>query len=204
MKGLIWLQRTDAIVSPCENTKLIHDHGVGKIIAEFAGPDIFQISNEFVYKQKKYGLMRGHAYETMPGLLNCKKLIHSVLHLEPKYISDREKNMRETIRNTFEKLKGCDNVSMPLLLPAEHSLDDVTLFVTMLLEQIDQLQQQKDWSLMTVRLTAEDHQDIATIIEASSKLERKTEATATEEKKQESAAAIAEKKGGKSDSNIGT
>jgi O-acetyl-ADP-ribose deacetylase (regulator of RNase III) len=133
MKGLIWLQRTDAIVSPCENTELIHDNGVGKTIAEYAGPDIFQISNEFVYKQRTAGLMRGHAYETMPGLLNCKKLIHSVLHTELRYISDRERNMRETIRNTFEKLKGCDNVSMPLLLPAQHSRDDVTLFVTMLL-----------------------------------------------------------------------
>jgi len=42
------LQRTDAIVSPCENTELIHDNGVGKTIAEYAGPGIFEISNEFV------------------------------------------------------------------------------------------------------------------------------------------------------------
>ena len=133
MKGLIWLQRTDAIVSPCENTMLVHENGVGKTIAQYAGPDIFKISNEFVYKLRTAGLMRGHAYETMPGLLNCKKLIHSVLHTELRYNHDRERNMRETIRNTFDKLKGCDNVSMPLLLPAHHSLDDVTLFVTILL-----------------------------------------------------------------------
>lgn len=133
MKGLIWLQRTDAIVSPCENTMLIHENGVGKTIAQYAGPDIFKISNEFVYKQGKYGLMRGHAYETLPGLLNCRKLIHSVLHREMRFNHETERNMRETIRSIFDKLKGCDNVSMPLLLPANHSREDVSLFVTILL-----------------------------------------------------------------------
>jgi O-acetyl-ADP-ribose deacetylase (regulator of RNase III) len=85
MKGLIWMQRTDAIVSPCENTLLRHDEGIGKSIAEYAGPEIFKISNEFVEKQKTAGLMRGHAYETSPGLLNCKKLIHAVLHTDGRY-----------------------------------------------------------------------------------------------------------------------
>lgn len=38
MKGLIWLQRTDAIVCPCENTLLRHDKGIASTIQHYAGP----------------------------------------------------------------------------------------------------------------------------------------------------------------------
>jgi hypothetical protein len=41
MKGLIWLQRTDAIVCPCENTSLRHIKGIAASIQEYAGPQIF-------------------------------------------------------------------------------------------------------------------------------------------------------------------
>ena len=115
MKGLIWLQRTDAIVCPCENTSLRHIKGIAASIQDYAGPQIFKESNELVYKQKKHGLLRGHAYETKPGMLNCRKLIHSIIHMPAgDFVSQNQHN--ETIREVFSKARDMDSISMPLLL----------------------------------------------------------------------------------------
>jgi O-acetyl-ADP-ribose deacetylase (regulator of RNase III) len=38
MKGKLWLQKVDSIVSPCENTHLRHNRGIAKEIAKYAGP----------------------------------------------------------------------------------------------------------------------------------------------------------------------
>lgn len=57
IKGKLWLQKADAIVSPCENTELRHEKGVAKELVNFAGPLIFEISNELV--QKENGLVQG-------------------------------------------------------------------------------------------------------------------------------------------------
>jgi O-acetyl-ADP-ribose deacetylase (regulator of RNase III) len=37
-RGVIWLQRIDAIVSPCESTKLIYNPEIAEIMANYAGP----------------------------------------------------------------------------------------------------------------------------------------------------------------------
>jgi len=50
MNGLIWLQRSDAIVCPCENTTLRHEKGVARELANYAGPSIYDISNNFIAK----------------------------------------------------------------------------------------------------------------------------------------------------------
>jgi hypothetical protein len=79
MKGILWLQKTDVIVNPCENTQLRHEKGIAKTLFNYAGPNIYDSSNELVFKAQKTGLIRGHAYETGPGLLNCKRLVHAIL-----------------------------------------------------------------------------------------------------------------------------
>ena len=80
------MQKVDSIVSPCENIHLRHNKGVAKEIARYAGPRIMEISNEFVAKEERFGILRNHAYETKPGMINCKTLIHSIL---PEFAKSR-------------------------------------------------------------------------------------------------------------------
>ena len=57
-------------MSPCENTKLKHEKGVAVNIANYAGSEIFDISNELV-EDNKGELEQKKAYVSEAGKLKC-------------------------------------------------------------------------------------------------------------------------------------
>jgi O-acetyl-ADP-ribose deacetylase (regulator of RNase III) len=52
VKGKLWLQKSDAIVNPCEDVMLRHNHGVSKDLVHYAGSQIYDITNEYVLRQR--------------------------------------------------------------------------------------------------------------------------------------------------------
>ena len=160
------MQRTDAIVSPCENLILRHDKGVGLSLAEYAGPRIYDVSKELVRKER--ALIWGQTYESKPGMLNCKRLLHSVITPRERNKRLNKSNIRNLICGMLDKANRSTTLSLPLLLWEDHALTDVEMFATILLDKIDQMQASDDFKLKQVRLTSEESDEINIIVEVAS------------------------------------
>ena len=94
-----------------------------------------EISNEFVAKEERYGILRNHAYQTKPGMLNCETLIHSIL---PEFDKSRypKVEMMATIKNALIKAKNLDSVAIPVLLEENYDRSKLQQFCTVFLEVI--------------------------------------------------------------------
>jgi hypothetical protein len=88
-----------------------------------------------VSKEQRFGILRTHAYQTKPGLLNCQVLIHSIL---PEFAKSRyfQQEMLTTIRNALLKSKGLDSIAIPVLLNENYDRENLQQFCSIFLEVI--------------------------------------------------------------------
>jgi len=87
-------------------------------------------------------------------MLNCRKLIHSIIHMpDGNYVSQIKHN--ETIREVFSKARDMDSISMPLLLQEGYNSYELEKFTEALYLTIESVQRSTDIGLKVIRLTAE-------------------------------------------------